>query len=34
MSHGIVDAMGGRLAVHNRNEGACFEVWLPIYKAN
>ena len=34
VSHGIVDAMGGRLAVHNRNEGACFEVWLPIYKAN
>lgn len=34
VSHSIVEAMGGRLEAHNRNEGACFQVWLPVYSAS
>jgi len=34
VSHGIVEAMGGRLEVHNSGDGACFQVWLPVYSAS
>jgi PAS domain S-box-containing protein len=34
VSHGIVEAMGGRLEVLNNREGACFRVMLPPYNTN
>lgn len=34
VSHGIVEAMGGRLEARNSDEGACFRVWLPVYSAS
>ncbi|BBH48029.1 ATP-binding protein [Pseudomonas sp. KU43P] len=34
VSHGIVEAMGGRLDVLNNSEGACFRVVLPRYNTN
>nr|WP_314615651.1 ATP-binding protein [uncultured Pseudomonas sp.] len=34
VSHGIVEAMGGRLEVFNTGEGACFRVLLPAYKTS
>jgi len=34
VSHGIVEAMGGRLEALNNSEGACFRVVLPVYNTN
>ncbi|MBI6942364.1 PAS domain-containing protein [Pseudomonas putida] len=31
VSHGIVQAMGGRLEAMNNSDGACFQVVLPVY---
>ncbi|MFB4394081.1 MULTISPECIES: ATP-binding protein [unclassified Pseudomonas] len=34
VSHGIVEAMGGRLVAENHGGGACFTVTLPVYSTS